>query len=139
VPHGTPNSRAAGANLLIGEDSIDFDITLQFVDPSAQVATILVQHVPPAKPQVNLPAPWMREPVEKAPNNWVEGGKDDVGRYAASVGKQTVEDRITVSLVDGRMLSATIGQPGECIRTRMQRFLSHRLRISRALSDPAGD
>lgn len=50
VKLGGPNSWAAGEGLILGEDSIDFDLTLKSVDPSANIATLLVRHLPPPQP-----------------------------------------------------------------------------------------
>lgn len=115
VPFGRPTSWAAGEGLIIGEDSIDFDITLQKVDRSANTATVLIRHVPPAEPKINLPAPWMHVPVADTPNNWVEVGKNKDGKYVASVGKETFDVVIETSLTDGRILSATMDNPVEVL------------------------
>jgi hypothetical protein len=114
VKFGRPVSWAAGEGLIIGEDSIDFDITLQAVDRAANTATVLVRHVPPPQPQIQLPAAWMRIPVEDTPNNWVEVGKK-AGEYIASIGKETFDVVIKTSLADGRILSATMDNPVEVL------------------------
>jgi hypothetical protein len=106
VKLGKPNSWAAGAGVILVEDSIDFDIHLQVVDRSAQTATLLVRHVPPA------------QPVADAPNNWVQAGKNSDGTYTASIGKQTFDDVIKLSLVDGRVLSATMDNPVEVLERK---------------------
>jgi len=108
--HGTPASWADGNYVVLGEDSIDFDITLTEVDAAREAATLLIRHVPPKKPQVRLPAAWMREPVADTPNNWVEVTRN-AGRYVAEVGKETFDVQLTVSLSDGRILSGTIENP----------------------------
>lgn len=113
VKLGGPNSWAAGEGLILGEDSIDFDLTLQSVDRSANVATLIVRHVPPPEPRIHLPAAWMRTPVADAPNNWVELGKTPAGKYVASIGKETFDDIIRISLTDGHVLSATMDNPVE--------------------------
>lgn len=115
VPFGRPTSWAAGEGLIIGEDSIDFDITLQKVDRAANTATVLIRHVPPAKPKINLPAPWMHVPVTDTPNNWAEVEKTKDGKYVASVGKETFDVVIKTSLTDGRILSATMDNPVEVL------------------------
>jgi len=107
---GVPASWADGNNVIIGEDSIDFDITLKDVDGSNQVATLLIRHVPPAQPAVKLPAAWMREPVADTPNNWVEVTKQG-DKYVAAIGKQTFDVQMRVSLVEGKILSGTIENP----------------------------
>ena len=113
VKLGGPNSWAAGEGLILGEDSIDFDLTVQSVDRSANVATLLVRHVPPPQPQIHLPATWMHSPISDAPNNWVEVGKTQAGKYVARIGKETFDDVIRVSLTDGHVLSATMDNPVE--------------------------
>lgn len=112
--HGTPASWADGAYVLIGEDSIDFDITLADINESGKVATLTVRHVPPQQPQVRLPAGWMREPVADTPNNWVEVAKKD-GKYIAAVGKETFDVQMKVSLADGRVLSGSIDNPVQTV------------------------
>ncbi|HLK65870.1 MAG TPA: hypothetical protein VKU19_20675 [Bryobacteraceae bacterium] len=107
---GVPASWADGDNVVLGEDSIDFDITLTSIDESAKIATLLVQHVPPEQPQVRLPATWMRDPVADTPNNWVQVTRKD-GRLVAAVGKETFDVRMEVSIVDGKILSGTIENP----------------------------
>ena len=54
--HGTPASWADGNVVVVGEDSIDFDITLVDINKSDNVATLMVRHVPPQDPEVRLPA-----------------------------------------------------------------------------------
>ena len=107
---GTPASWADGNYVVLGEDSIDFDITLTDVDRTNAVATLVVKHVPPEQPAVHLPADWMREPVADTRNNWVDVQKRD-GEFVAAVGKETFEVRMKVSLADGKILSGTIENP----------------------------
>lgn len=107
---GTPASWADGNYVVLGEDSIDFDITLVSVNQTSRVATLLVRHVPPANPAIKLPAAWMREPVAGTPNNWVEVSKRD-GKFIAAVGKETFDVQTKVSLEDGKILSGTIENP----------------------------
>lgn len=109
-PRAAPNSWADGKIVLIGEDAVDFDITLTSVDTAAQIAVVTVRHVPPPNPQVHLPASWMRQPVGDTSNNWVQLTKAADG-YVASVGKEIIDVRITVSLANGRILSATMDNP----------------------------
>ena len=111
VKLGGPNSWADGNYVVLGEDSIDFDITLKEVNPSTQIATLLVKHVPPAQPKVKLPAPWMQAPVAGTPNNWVNVSKNGAGKYDAQVGKETFDVEIKVGMKDGKILSATIDNP----------------------------
>jgi len=118
--HGAPNSWADGNYALIGEDSIDFDVTLTDLNTADKIATIEVRHVPPAQPEVKLPAAWMRAPVADTPNNWVEvtknfASKSAADKYVASVGKETFDVQIKVSLVNGQMISGHIDNPLEVL------------------------
>jgi hypothetical protein len=105
VPRATPNSWADGKRVLVGEDAIDFEITLETLDAAAGVATVVVAHVPPPQPRVQFPAPWMRAPVGDTPNNWVQVAKSDKG-YEASVGKETFEVRMMVNFESGKIIWA---------------------------------
>ena len=113
VKYGAPNSWADGTHVVIGEDSIDFDVTLQSIDQKAQTATLLVRHVPPAQPQIKLPAPWMSERAGNTANNWVQIEKSSDGKYVAGVGQETFNVEIKVALANGRILSATMDNPVE--------------------------
>ena len=97
---GVPSSWADGKYVTLGEDSIDFDITLTELDTARQVGTLLVRHVPPQKPQITVPAEWMREPVADTPNNWVEVARRD-GKYIAAVGAGDLR-RPALGQPDGR-------------------------------------
>ncbi|HSB13659.1 MAG TPA: hypothetical protein VLE22_04320 [Bryobacteraceae bacterium] len=103
----TVGSWADGTRVLIGEDSIDFDIHLTAVDRSRGVATLLVKHVPPKAPKIRIPAEWMREPVAGVPNNWVQVRKA-AGAYIGAVGKETFDVELTIRLSSGEILSATM-------------------------------
>ena len=118
--HGLPNSWADGNYVLTGEDSIDFDVTLTAVDLPSKIATVVVRHVVPAQPQIKTPTDWMRAPVSDAPNNWVQvsknsDSKSDADKYTAAVGKETFDVELKVSLVDGRLISATLDNPVEVL------------------------
>jgi len=115
VKHGVANSWADGAHVLIGEDAIDFDITLAEVNVSDDVATVVVRHVPPAQPGIRLPAEWMRVPVADAPNNWVQVEKENNGKYLAEAGKETFDVEMKINLASGKMLSATMDNPVEAV------------------------
>jgi hypothetical protein len=105
---GTPESWGNGTTDIIAEDSIDFDITFKSVNKRKQEAVILVRHVPPAAPQVHLPADWMKTPVRDTPNNWVEVEKEPDGKFRATVGKETFDVEAHLSLTDGHIISATL-------------------------------
>lgn len=111
--HGAPASWADGNYVVLGEDSIDFDVALSEVDVAGRTATLTIRHVPAAKPEIRIPAEWMREPVADTPNNWVEVTKRGAEKYFAEIGKETFEVKIILSLEDGRILRATIDNPVE--------------------------
>jgi hypothetical protein len=108
VNDGNPNSWADGSRIVTGEDAIDFDITLADVNPADSVITLVVRHLPPARPAIRLDAPWMRVPVGGSPNNWVQVARREAGGFVASVGKETFTASIRLSLADGRVLAATL-------------------------------
>ncbi len=108
VKVGTPASWADGSYVTLGEDSIDFDLTLKEIDSANQVATLLVKHVPPSQPKVKLPAAWMQAPVADTLNNWVQVSKNQSGKYDAGTGKETFDVEIKLSMKDGKILSATL-------------------------------
>ena len=103
-------SWADGTSVVLGEDHIDFDITLTAVDTATKVATLLIKHVPPPAPKIRLPADWMRRPVADTPNNWVQVRKTATG-FAASVGKETFDVTLNVDISQGRILSARMENP----------------------------
>ena len=106
--HGTPHSWADGSFVILGQDSIDFDIQLKSIDPSNQKATLVVLHVIPEHPQVQFPAEWMRAAVSDTPNNWVNVVKLGDTGYLAEGGKETFDVEMIVRLSDGRILSGTL-------------------------------
>jgi hypothetical protein len=111
VPNPQPASWADGTRVIIGKDHIDFDLNIQSIDEANHTALIVVRHVPPAHPNLELPAEWMKEPVADAPNNWVEVTRTDDGKYQAGVGKETFDVSLTVSTVDGKILSGVMDNP----------------------------
>lgn len=102
---GRVNSWADGARVLTGSDSIDFDITFKSIDTDAGTATLEVKHVPPAKPQIPLPAAWMQTPVGDTSNNFVEVVKQSDGRFEAAVGEENFTVDLTINLADGKILA----------------------------------
>ena len=110
-----PSSWADGVHTLIGESSIDFDMTLKAVDTTAGTGVLVVKHMPPEKTAVKLPADWMQKPVGDSPNNWVGVTKEQNGSYTAAVGEENFTVEIKVSLADGRILSATMDNPVKTI------------------------
>ena len=103
-------SWADGTVVVLGEDHIDFDITLTAVDSSSKVATLVIKHVPPPAPKIQLPADWMRARVTETPNNWVQVRKTATG-FAASVGKETFDVTLNVDISTGKILSARMENP----------------------------
>jgi hypothetical protein len=112
---GTPNSWADGNYVLLGQDSIDFDLTLTKVDQGNQTATLLVRHVPPQSPEIKIPVEWMRAPVADAPNNWIEVEKHGEKQFIAEIGKEIFEVEVNVSLKNGKIISAKIDNPVEVL------------------------
>jgi hypothetical protein len=109
VPSPAIGSWAAGP-ILIGEDAVDFDITLTDIDTDRGVARLLIKHVPPAAPGIRLVAEWMRQPVADTANNWVQVVRTATG-YEASVGKETFDVELTIDLSDGTIISGTMTNP----------------------------
>ena len=107
VKWGGPNSWADGMYVVLGQDSIDFDVTLAKIDREAKTFTLIVRHVPPPQQVVKLPAEWMWTPVADTLNNWVEVKKED-GEYVAAAGKETFDVEMMLSLVDGKILSGKL-------------------------------
>jgi hypothetical protein len=108
VNDGNPNSWADGSRIVTGEDVIDFDITLADVSLADSVVTLVVKHVPPARPAITLRAPWMRVAPGGLPNNWVQVARRDSGGFVASVGRETFSASIRLRLADGKVLTATL-------------------------------
>jgi hypothetical protein len=104
------SSWADGAVVVLGEDHIDFDITLTAVDTASDAATLLIKHVPPPSPKIRLPADWMRAPVAETPNNFVLVRKTATG-FTASVGKETFDVTLNIDISDGKILSARMENP----------------------------
>ncbi len=108
VNDGIPTSWADGNRILTGEDVIDFDITLADVNLTDSVVTLIVRHVPPARPAITLTAPWMRVSGGGSPNNWVQVSRREGGGFVASVGKETFAASIRLRVADGKVLTATL-------------------------------
>ncbi|KAA6457526.1 hypothetical protein DYQ86_22100 [Acidobacteria bacterium AB60] len=106
-----PSSWADGKTVLVGEDLIDFDMTLKSVDAAAGTALVEVKHVGPQDGRLPLKADWMKTPVGSGANNWVEIRKDADGKYEAGVGSETFTVDITVSLADGHIVRGSMENP----------------------------
>ncbi len=111
IKNGTPNSWADGKHFTLGQDSIDFDIILKSINRADHVATLVVRHVPPSHPQVKLPAAWMQTPVSDSPNNWVQVERMSNGKYTADIGKETFVDTLKISMLSGKIISASMDNP----------------------------
>ena len=107
---GTPNSWADGTQVIVGEDVIDFDLTLVSANPNDHTAELLVKHVPPKEQRLKLPASWMEARVRTLPNNWVQVMKSG-GGYVAQVGMEVYEVHLTVDTRDGKIVEAKIHNP----------------------------
>jgi hypothetical protein len=101
-------SWADGTHVLLGEDSIAFDMTWKSTNEAGHTALILIRHVPPAKPTVHLTADWMKKPVADTPNNWVEVEKTDDGKFEAGVGNETFDVELKIDLTNGKILSGSM-------------------------------
>ena len=106
-----PSSWADGTRVLVGEDAVDFDLTLKSIGADAGTAMVEVKHVPPKDSALPLKAAWMKEPVRGAANNWVQIIKNSQGKYEAGVGVETFTVDLTVSVADGHIVSATMENP----------------------------
>jgi hypothetical protein len=108
MPYGVPSSWADGTYVRLGQSSIDFDMTWKSTDAAAHTAELEIRHVPPSKSMVTLPAPWMQTQVGDKPSNWVTVQKGRDGKLQASVGEETFDVLLTVSLADGKILAGTM-------------------------------
>jgi hypothetical protein len=120
VRHGDSSSWADGTRVVLGEDSIDFDIALGEASTTTGARELTVRHVPPEQPKIRIPTEWMRAPVADVPNNWVQVTKLGEGRYIASVGMETFDARIRVSLANGKIVSAELENPVEVFERECQ-------------------
>jgi len=113
-PSPMTGSWADGNHVLIGQDAVDFEIALTAVDKPNGECTVLVKHVPPKEPKIQIPVAWMRKAISDTPNNFVQVRRKG-DKYVASVGKETFDVELKISLVDGKILSATMTNPVEKI------------------------
>jgi hypothetical protein len=140
VPANTTNSWADGHYVILGEDAIDFEMTLLSIDSAVGRARLQVRHVPPARTIVRAPASWMQAPLFDTPNNWVEVTKTTDTSYVAGIGRETFDVQIDVRLSDGSILAATMDNPVDVMERvcRDSALAScdapHRYRILRRIS-----
>lgn len=111
LPCPQANRFAFGPDVVIAEQAIDFDLTMQAVDPAKGTATILVRHIPPKTARVQLPASWMRPEGALEPFNWVQVLKRSDGTFSAEVGRETFTVELLTDLKDGKLLRATMDNP----------------------------
>jgi hypothetical protein len=111
VPHGGPNSWADGTQVILGEDAIDFVLSIEGIDRAKNTITLVVNHVPPDRTYVRTPVAWMRDPLGTRPNNWIQVTKASDMRFVASVGVETFDVRVVVNLATGKILSAEMDNP----------------------------
>ena len=120
LAHGQPNSWADGKNVIIGQDCIDFDLTLKSVDKSS--AVLNVRHVPPRESSITLPAPWMHERVNPdVPNNWAQvqrnaGAEGGQATFIAAAGHESFDVMVTIERPSGKILSATMDNPVDVVQ-----------------------
>ncbi len=121
----TSNSWADGQRVLLGQDAVDFSITVESVNPVEHTETLLIQHVPPPTLHVQQPANWMQERTSAQPNNFVQVSKNGDG-FSAETGKETFDVRLVIDTRDGRILSAAMHNPVVlATRTCTDRELTH--------------
>jgi hypothetical protein len=106
-----PASWADGSRVLVGEDAVDFDMTLKMMDDAGGIAMLEVKHVPPKDLPMPLKAAWMQDQVGTGANNWVQIVRNSQGKYEAGVGLETFKVDLTVSVADGHIVSATMENP----------------------------
>jgi hypothetical protein len=112
VPSGTPNSWADGTRVIVGEDAIDFVISVEAVSDFAIKLRIL--HRPPDHPTVPMRADWMNAHVGDQPNNWTQIRKTDDG-YLAAVGMEVIDVHAFVNVASGKILSADMDNPVQVV------------------------
>ncbi len=125
VSRTTPNSWADGQRVLLGQDVVDFSLSVESVSPAQHTETLLIQHVPPPVLHIEQPAKWMQESASAKPNNFVQVAKESEG-FSAETGKESFKVKLVVDTRDGSVISAAMNNP-VVLRTRIcvDRELSH--------------
>ena len=101
-------SWADGTTVTLGEEAINFEISLKDTDNSNGIATLEVRHVAPSASPLKFPATWMNSPVAAdTNNNWVQVAKSN-GKYVAAVGKETLDVELKIRMGDGAILSGSL-------------------------------
>lgn len=103
---GETTSWADGTRVILGEGSSELEITLDDVNLNEGTATLTLLHAPPARPPIRIPAEWMRTRVTDLPNNWIQVVRVGPRQLVASVGKETREVTMRMSLTNGKIYSA---------------------------------
>ena len=125
VSRTTPNSWADGQRVLLGQDVVDFSLSVESVNSAQHTEILLIQHVPPPLLHVEQPAKWMQESESAKPNNFVQISKEGDG-FSAETAKKTFDVKLVVDTRDGSILSAAINNPVVLkTRTCMDRELMH--------------
>jgi hypothetical protein len=118
VAHGQPNSWADGTNVVLGQDCIDFDLTLKAVN--GKTAVLQVRHVPPKQGGLEFPAQWMHERLNPdVPNNWVQVQRDTTTtppRFVAAAGHEVFDVLIELEQPSGIINSASMDNPVEVMQ-----------------------
>ncbi len=104
---GPTSSWADGTRVILGQEAINFEISLARVDKGSGIAILEVRHVPPADSPLKFPASWMTGQVTDTQNNWVQISKNN-GKYVAAVGKETFDVEMKIRMKDGVILSASL-------------------------------
>ena len=116
VSRSAPNSWADGQRILLGQDVVDFSLTVLSVSPTDHIETLLVRHLPPPALHIQQPAKWMEDGHPATPNNFVQVSKEQDG-FVAETGRETFDVQLMIDSRDGRILSATMHNP-VLLRTR---------------------
>lgn len=110
VSRTTPNSWADGQRVLLGQDVVDFSLSVESVNPAQHTEHLLVHHVPPPVLHVEQPAKWMQEVASAKPNNFVQVSREGE-RFNAETGKENFDVTLVVDTRDGSILSAALRNP----------------------------
>ena len=110
VSRTSPNSWADGQRVLLGQDVVDFALSVESVNPAENTETLLIQHVPRPVLHVEQPAKWMQESTSAKPNNFIQISKEG-DSFVAETGKESFDVRLVLDTRDGSILSASMHNP----------------------------
>jgi hypothetical protein len=116
VSRSTPNSWADGERILLGQDVVDFALTVVSVNPTDHTETLLIRHLPPPVLHIQQPVKWMENQQPSTPNNFVQVSKEQDG-FVAETGRETFDVQLKIDTRDGRIISASMHNP-VVLRTR---------------------